>query len=159
MNVHLFETFTKGLRRSLVGDSLELPKRFTTAMHKWRYLFGFVRGIKLEPLHLIHKKSKGAKIVKFFIFNLDFSCQPITMDLLLKFNPHGTLQERWNLTLQGRNFTKEYRRGLKLVKSHLAKNQTSTANVWAYFGGFFGALFTSAERSPSINVHAWMFYV
>ena len=48
------------------------------------------RGLKLEPLHLIHKKSKGAKIVKFFIFNLDFSCPPITLNLKLKLDPPGT---------------------------------------------------------------------
>ena len=46
-------------------------------------LVWIVRGLKLEPLHLIHKKSKGAKIVKFFIFNLDFSCPLITLNLKL----------------------------------------------------------------------------
>ena len=35
-----------------------------------RYLFGIVKGLKLEALHLLHKKSKGAKTVKFFTFNL-----------------------------------------------------------------------------------------
>ena len=32
--------------------------------------FGIVRGLKFEALYLLHKKSKGAKIVKYFIFQL-----------------------------------------------------------------------------------------
>ena len=50
----------------------------------WRYSFGIVRYPKLEAGYLLHKKFKGAKIVKFFIFNLDFSrCPPITLNLKL----------------------------------------------------------------------------
>ena len=47
----------------------------------WRYSFKIMRGLKLEARYLLHKKSKGAKIVKFF--NLDFSCPLITLNLKL----------------------------------------------------------------------------
>ena len=43
---------------------------------------------------LLHKKSKQAKIAKFLIFNLDFSCPPITLNLQLEFVPRVVQKER-----------------------------------------------------------------
>ena len=44
---------------------------------EWRYLFGFVRGLKFLVCYLLHKKSKWAKIAKFLIFNLDSSTEKV----------------------------------------------------------------------------------
>ena len=54
------------------------------------YSFGIVRSLKLEACDLLHKKSKGAEIVEFFIISLDFSYPPITLNLKLKFVHHVT---------------------------------------------------------------------
>ena len=93
--------------------------------------------MKLEVCYLLHKKSKGTKIVKFFKNNLNISCPPIPLNPQLKFIPRGTPHDRCNLTSEGRNFTNKYRRGVKLIKSQLARHQTGY-ELWARFRLRFG---------------------
>ena len=66
---------------------------------------------------------------KTYRFNPDLSHWPMTWHIRLNFNPHGTLDERWNLILQGRHFPNKYWSGANLIKVHLAKNQSSSSNV------------------------------
>ena len=44
-----------------------------TRLDHWPYLFGIVRCFILEVHHSLQKKSKEAKIIKFFLFSLDFN--------------------------------------------------------------------------------------
>ena len=69
--------WTSGVGSNGRNGSVTFLARKATCFCKvhWRYLFGIVRGLKLD------NKSKGAKIIKFLIFNLDFSYPPITMKL------------------------------------------------------------------------------
>ena len=54
--------------------------------------------------------------VKFFKFNLDFSCPPIGLNIWFKCNPHPTLEEKI--------LPNKYIEDTDLVKGHLTKNET-----------------------------------
>ena len=95
----------------------------------WRYSFRYSRRAKFKPVHWLHNKSNLVKMVKTYRFDPDLAHWPITFSIKLRLNPHGTPQERWNLTLQGKKFPNKYWRGTNLTKYHLAKYQTSTPNV------------------------------
>ena len=84
----------------------------------------FVFITRQRPRYLLHKKYKGAKIVTFFIFNLDFSCLQITLHHKLKFVPHGTPQEKNDLQC----FSPSRLRPEQSLKSVLAVSLPFTSN-------------------------------
>ena len=78
-------------------------------MHLWCFS-EMVRSLRSQVHYLLHMKFKKVKMVKLFVFNLDFSYPTSRGNILLKCNPHTPLQKRMTETLGGDILRNKYKK-------------------------------------------------
>ena len=85
---------------------------------KWWYRVELSKTFNLS-LSTGCNKSKWFRVLKIYRFNQNLTDWPITLNITLIYFSPGTLQGKWNLTLQGRHFPNKYWRSANLIKCHL----------------------------------------